>query len=519
MSHRVAWQRKFKLEIQKIYERRRRRSHRLNSSSSEPKKVQILQSVRRKIALQVIVSNLSTVVNFALAIILARLLSPDDIGVFSMSAVLIAIAHTFRDFGVVSYLKREKELTDQTIRTARGLLYITSWTMALAMFLSASFWAQFFNETRVEEVVHVLALGFVFIPFGAIPQAIMTRELNVVQSSKVTGISTFVYFGVSISLAFLDFRHMTMAWANLVNILTTGLACNLLLGRRLPWMPSLFGWRKLVSFGTANVLTSLCRVINVSIPDLVLGRLSVAADVGLFSRATSTVNMVGKVIEPSISYFTLPYMARIHHTTGNVGSDFLRAGSIVNGVLIPVLAWVALMAQEIVLFLFGEQWLAAVPAIPWLCAATAVATLFSLSAQTVTSVGRPFAALPPLIILIAGKLIAIRFLYDGSLQSFSVALFAGELLSIPAYVYINWKSLKVSVSDWAADVFKTLACVSVVGFVSFLALHHLLGDASILLRLSITLPGMLLGCTLCFQLFSMPVAYEVRNALKAILRK
>lgn len=462
-------------------------------------------------------SNLSTVANFALAIILARMLSPDDIGVFSMSAVLIAIAHTFRDFGVSSYLKRERELTDQTISTARGLLYITSGSMALAMFLSAGFWARFFNEPRVEEVVHVLALGFVFIPFGAIPAAIMTRELNVVQSSKVAAVSTLVYFVAAVSLAFLGFKHMTMAWANLVNILVTGLAYNFFLSQRLPQMPSLRGWRHMVSFGTANVLTALCKVINTSIPDLVLGRLSVAADVGLFSRATSTVNMVGKVIEPSINYFTLPYMARIHHTTGNVSGDFLRAGSIINSVLLPVLAWVALMAHDIVLFLFGAQWLAAVPAIPWLCAATAIATLFSLSAHTVISVGRPFAALPPLVALIAGKLLAIYLFYDGSLRSFAIALMFGEMISAPAYIYINHRLLKVSFRPWAVDTFKTLLCVAVAGVALTLILQQALNTAPLFLRLLITFPAMLIFSTICFEIFRLPIANEIRNALKAFL--
>jgi len=489
------------------------------ASVSLPSLEKPLQSVRRKIALQIVVSNLSTVVNFALAIILARLLSPDDIGVFSMSAVLIAIAHTFRDFGVTSYLKREKELTDQTIRTARGLLYLTSWTMALAMFFSAGFWAGFFNEPRVEAVVRVLALGFVFIPFGAIAQAVMTRELNVVQSAKVTAVSTTVYFIASVGLALLGFQHMTMAWANLINILITGLAYNFFLGHRLPWMPSLQGWRSMVSFGTANVLTALCKVINTSIPDLVLGRLSVAADVGLFSRATSTVNMVGKVIQPTIAFFTLPYMARIHHTTGDVSGDYLRAGSIINCVLLPVLVWVALMAHDIILFLFGEQWLTTVPAIPWICAATGISTLFSLSAQTVTSVGKPLSALYPLVILIVGKLLAIYFVYDGSLRSFAIALLVGEIIGTPAYIYINKNLLHVKLRPWAVNVVATMISITLAGAALALLMNEFLAMAPIAARLVISLPFLTLMSAIFFIALRLPIAAELKNAYKAIANK
>ena len=460
-------------------------------------------------------SNLNIVVNFALAIILSRLLSPDDIGVFSMSAVLIAIAHTFRDFGVTAYLKREKELTDQTIRTARGLLYITSWTMALAMFLSASFWAQFFNEPRVEDVVHVLALGFVFIPFGAIPQAIMGRELNVVQNSKVVLVSTLVYFAASVSLALLGFKHMTMAWANLVNILVSGLAFNLLLNRRLPWMPSLEGWRSMVSFGTANILTALLNVINASLPDLVLGRLSMAANVGLFSRATSTVNMVGKVIEPTINYFTLPYMARMHHATGNVSRDYLRAGSIINCVLLPALAWVALMAREIVLFLYGDQWLGAVSAIPWLCAAIAISTLFTMSTKTVTGVGKPYAALAPLIATIIGKLVAVVIFYDGTLKNFSFAIFAGELVSIPFYLYLKSAYLKVDIFDWTKDTLKigiivttAMVLTKIVMLIDFLKINIVIQFALYAIIITVI-------CAAGYWVAKLPIADEIINAVRS----
>ena len=120
-------------------------------------------------------------------------------------------------------------------------------------------------------------------------------------------------------------------------------------------MPSLRCWHILISSGTANVLNPLCKVINTFILDFLLGRLNVVADVSLFNRAASIVNMVSKVIGPSISYFTLPYMARIHHTTGSVSAHFLRISCIIASMLFPVLARVAFMANDIVLLLLAAN--------------------------------------------------------------------------------------------------------------------------------------------------------------------
>jgi O-antigen/teichoic acid export membrane protein len=177
------------------------------------------------------------------------------------------------------------------------------------------------------------------------------------------------------------------------------------------------------------------------------------------------------------------------------------------------------MAHDIVLLLFGEKWLGAVPAIPWLCAAAAVATLFKLTSHTVTSVGRPFAALPPLIVVIAGKLLAIYLIYDGSLSSFAMALVMGELLSAPVYIYINKILLGVDLKQWANDVIRIFFAVLVAGASTAAVLHYISNDLSGFLRLLVTFPVTIFASALCYQALHMPLAAEIRNILSKLLSK
>lgn len=271
-------------------------------------------SVRQKVALQFVVSNLALIANFVLSIVLARLLTPQEIGIFSMSAVLMAVAHVFRDFGVTAFIKREKELTPDTLRNALGVLLITSWSVAAAMFFSAPYWAHFFHEAQVLLVVQVLALGFVFIPFGAIPMAILSREMAVEKSARITAVTSVVYFGSSVGLALAGFGAMTMAWANLVNIIVSGAMARWVVDRPLPWLPGFRQLHDIVHFGLGNLLTALLKAADNALPDILLGRWMTPAAVGLFSRANSTVNMVGTALLPTVNFFALPYMAKVHHT-------------------------------------------------------------------------------------------------------------------------------------------------------------------------------------------------------------
>lgn len=426
-----------------------------------------MASIRVKIAIQFLVNNLTIVSNFALAIILARLLTPTDIGIFSMSAILISIAHVFRDFGVAAYLKREKELTEQKIRTAFGLLLATSWAASALLFVSAPLWAEFLHEPRVTEVIRVLALGFVIIPFGAIPSAILTRRMEVRRSSIVMGISNVIHFAVCMILAYSGFSYMTMAWANLVDIVVCGIGFRWALGERLPLLPSFIGWRRIAHFGMGNVLPSLLQASDAAIPDIALGRLSTPAAVGLYSRANSTVNMIGTALNPTINYFALPYLAQVHHKNGRIDEEFMRATSIVNSIIIPILVSIAILSPELILFLFGAQWVLSASAIPWLCLAYALSSLFSLTAPAVTSIGKPYAAIWPLLVLVVLKVAFVVWLFDGTLTSFAMGVALSQFFSIPLFLTINKVYLNISIKVWFTDVMRLMLLASLCGFVCY----------------------------------------------------
>ena len=476
-------------------------------------------SIRQKVALQFIVSNLALVANFMLTIVLARLLSPQDIGIFSMGAVLIAVAHVFRDFGVTAFIRREKELTPESLRNALGVLLVTSWSVAAAMYLSAPYWADFFREARVMSVVQVLAMGFVFIPFGSIPMAIISREMAVEKSARITAVSTVVYFGVSVGLALAGFGPMTMAWANLVNIIVTGAMARWALGRPLPWLPGFRQLTGIVHFGLGNLLTALLKAADNALPDILLGRWMTPSAVGLFSRANSTVNMVSTALLPTVNYFALPYMAKLHHANGPVAGEYLRATSLINTLILPALAAIAVLAHDIVSLLYGSSWLQAVPAIPWLCLAYAINSLFTLSAPALTGVGKPYAAIGPNALLVAAKVACAAWLMDGTLGTFALAMALGQLFSVPLMVYVLKHHMGVHVKSWLRSTVSICAYTASIGLICWTTKWMLpqgwpssLNIAAVGLVLMLTIPTF-------SKIFALPLSEEISKVLQRTFNK
>ncbi len=147
-----------------------------------------MSQIRKALALTFLSTNGATAVLFGVTLVLARLLSPEQIGIFSITAVAVSIAQLFRDFGVASYLQHEAELTRAKVATAFGVLLASSWMIAVLVYLTSGPLARFYGEPGVQDVMQVLALGFVFIPFGAVTHNLLTRDYRLLLSSERSGL-------------------------------------------------------------------------------------------------------------------------------------------------------------------------------------------------------------------------------------------------------------------------------------------------------------------------------------------
>jgi hypothetical protein len=270
-------------------------------------------NLRRSLVINFFSSSGATIAQFVVSIVLARMLSPGEIGVFSMTVVFVNIAHIFREFGVGTYLQREPELTPEKMRAATGVMFTTSWIIAIALYFSSPWISQWFKEPAMIPVMRVLAIGFVFVPFGSITHSLLTREFAAGKQAIVNVVGTATFTITCLGLAFLGFGTMSMAWANLANIIACAIAYIPLRPRNLPWMPSFRHWRNVVHFGVGTLLSNCLASVNNAVADILLGKLGNATLVGLFSRAGSTVSIFGYIAGSTVNYGSVSYISQAHH--------------------------------------------------------------------------------------------------------------------------------------------------------------------------------------------------------------
>ena len=116
-------------------------------------------SIRRSLALSFLDRYTGMATAVVAAIVLARLLTPTEIGLYAVVASLTSIAHRFRDFGIGQYLIQTTELTEDNVRSAFTLTLVFAWSIAVLFFTLSPFVAKVFNEPTVQQILIVVAIN------------------------------------------------------------------------------------------------------------------------------------------------------------------------------------------------------------------------------------------------------------------------------------------------------------------------------------------------------------------------
>jgi O-antigen/teichoic acid export membrane protein len=472
-----------------------------------------MASIRHSLYLTFLSSNGATVIQFLTSIVLARLLTPEDIGIYSITAVLIAIAHFFRDFGVVSYLQQEKDLTQGDVAAAFGVLLTSSWCIAGLTYLAAPYAADFYGQAGVADVMRVLALGYVFIPFGAVTHSLLTRDYRAKEQAYVQIISTLTYAACVISFAWSGMSYMSMAWANLINIIVTSLAYLPFRPALSTWLPRFTGWRKVVHFGAGATLGNSLGAVNNALPDIVLGKLSGPHDVGVMSRSMSTTQLLNQVFGPTIGYAVLPYFSKAHHSGQQLAELLNKSNSYMTGLMWPALACTAIYAKPLILTLYGPQWAECVPVMQVVCIMFMLGTPFHFLNSAFMAIGRPYLGTFPTVAVLSLRAAFIWGLYNGSLLSFAWAMVLAACAMYPVQMVLQHRFFGLSPLDFLRSQARSAGVMAICCTVGF-TLYHLCSTGPFVLSLIAAALLMPLTWLIALWLTAHPLKAEIELGLQ-----
>ena len=312
-----------------------------------------MNSTRKSIGISFATQYVELIIHFLGVLALARILSPDDIGTYSVAAFLMTLLHVFRDFGVVQYIIQEHELTTEKIQSAMGVAIILALAVALVMWACSGLVADFYDNPAIEEILVIMSASFAISPFGSLLIGILRREMKMGAIFHIKIFSALSHVAVALVLALNGFGAISLAWANFAGILSFGIAANLMRPKNTPWLPRFTNIKTILSFGGIASLGNAANNAGTNIPDLVIGKVMNMAAVGYFSRATGLVQLFTRLITSALLPLVLPYFSQLRREGKDLATPYLSAVEQLTALAWPFFAALMLLAYPMVRALYG----------------------------------------------------------------------------------------------------------------------------------------------------------------------
>lgn len=392
-----------------------------------------MTAARRSLWLSLGDSYLMLVLQLVSTMIIARVLTPAEIGVFAIAAVFSSLASMFRDFGIGEYMIQERELTSEKISAALALNIIVSWAMAGAMYVAAPSVAGFYANEGVARVMRVQAFGFLLVPFGAVTMAWFRREMNLTPVMICNVAGNITGFIVSVSLALHGFGYMSLAWSAVAAIAVTVTLSVAFRPATFPRWPSLKGFREVFNFSKFVSLMYIVGQLGKGAPEMIIGRAAGVVDVAMFSRGNGMVEMFNRLVMRSVMMVCMPYFAKSDREQGSIAAAYVRSVSYLTAVGWPFLAFLGIAAFAAIRIIYGPRWDDAVQLAQVLCLACAVELVHVMSREALLARGlaKDANTLQTLLLVaqVLGLTMVLPFGLQGAVWGLAAAAAAGVFLS------------------------------------------------------------------------------------------
>lgn len=468
-------------------------------------------SLRRAIIFSSIERYFGFVLAFASTIAIARLLSPSEVGAFSVAMSISGIASGLRELGASSFLIRAPRMEPTHKSCAFGLTLFLGLALGISMLLLATPVAIFFREDSLRTLLQILSINFFLLPFGTINNALIQREMHFDLLAKINVIGTLLGFIVSIGLAWEGYGASSLAWGA-VALAVSSTALSILWGPEpLLIRPRLSGSSALIRFGSQMTAHAIIMDIGLRLPDFVIGKVQGLYSTGLFSRATGVASNVNDLLLRGLGGVALSYFSKVEREKGDVVQIHIRMGTLVTGLGWPAYAGLAFFAEPITLILFGEKWLAIVWPLRIICLQLAIELPFSFQYQVVVAkgkLGRQLASfITATVVRVMCVVIGANWGVSGAATGLVAAQFFATIISsriVWPYIGVTWGHyvgvmrtnllpllvaiVASALAQWAALIFELSHWETVLWFgpLAFLAVMASLGFSRHSLAIEVT---------------------------------
>ena len=414
----------------------------------------------------------------AVAVILARLLTPTDFGMAAAVLVLSGLALIFVDPALGTALIQRKTITERDRSTVFWVCAGIGAVFTVVFIAGSGVLADFYDQPDLQPLFAVFAFTFLFTGLQATQATLMARSMSWRALEVRTIIGTVAGGVVGVVTAISG----AGAWALIWQALTTAAVSTVLLWTFSSWRPRFtFSGESLRDLGGTGLKaygTKVVWFLNTNTDTVLIARYLGPASLGAYAIAFNLMLFPISRVATPIRSVLFPAFSRIQDERERLVGGWLRGTRLIAAVAMPAMLGMIAVAPDFVPVVLGERWRDAISVLQILAIVGLLQALQTVGGSTLNAVGRFGTVLRFTIASYAANVIAFVAGLSWGIVGVSTGYLISTAVLFPVFTWLVARAIGSTPGAFA----RTLAGVaqaSLLMLAAVVALRYLLLDLGV----------------------------------------
>ena len=324
-----------------------------------------------------------------MTIVVARMLTPTEFGVFALAVLVVNLFDYVKDLGVAAALVQNRR--DWGVLAPTGLTLSILFGLIASGLLAATadLAADALGEPELDALIRVLAIGLAISALSTIPLAWLRRSMNFSARLIPEFAGAVAKTGLTIGLAAAGLGVWSLAYGQLA----AAVVMTALYWRAARIGPSI-GFdrevsRELIRFGLPVTAVTLLAYAIYNVDYLAIGERLGATDLGFYTLAYRVPELVVLSLCIVVSEVLFSALSMRQDDRDALIGHYIQALTAVAALTFPIGIGLALVAQPLVYTLYGDEYASSAPILSVLAIYTAVYSASFHAGDVFKAIGRP----------------------------------------------------------------------------------------------------------------------------------
>ena len=327
-------------------------------------------------------------VNFVYFMVLARLITPAEFGVLSLTGIFFALANSLKEAGLGAALIRKQDRTEADCSTVFWFNIAANVLIALVFWLVAPWFAVFFNVPDLKWITRISCIMMVLGATQSVHYTLYAARRDFKTTTIIGIITTLAGMPVTLYLAYTGWSY----WSLVLSGVVTGLISLIIIWVISPWKPrfvfSCKSFKEFFSFGFKLCLSGCVWQVYTQIVNFVIGKFYSPAQLALYERANHLVRLPENMLFQPISGIMYPILSTIQDDEERLNRVYRKYLRLCLMPMMWIMFTLVASAESIIHLLYGVTWMDSTPYLQILCVGYSLVPLVLVNHSYILVKGR-----------------------------------------------------------------------------------------------------------------------------------